>query len=646
MILHVASFTNLPLYLQLNLYSSFKVFQMKQFILVLFYIIPLSLFSQELYIPSEIKNAVAADTRSLTGVPGAKYWQNRAEYKIKVELLADEKRIKGEETITYFNNSTDTLSKIVVRLYQNIYQKAAMRKRTLAEGDIHEGMQLSNLTIDGQKRNVSSSSINTTGTVMTIPLFDQLMPGESILLSMEWEYSLPEEGLRQGVKEDSTFFIGYWYPQISVYDDLFGWDMQQYVAVPEFYNDFNDFDVTIKVPDGYYVWATGDLQNAEEVYTNKMLKRLKMVNPDTVVTVVSESDLNAGGLLNKNFWHFTATNICDFAWSASSNSLWKATLATTNNEGKMTVVNSVFPRNKKRMNQNIIDFAKASVEFFSLNNPAIPYPYSHHTTVNAWNSVAFPGGMEYPMMANNFEFNAPFNIIVTAHEIFHSYFPFYLGINERKFTWLDEGWADFYDGKFLGMISESGSRQFKSMTAQTWAKNISGSMSDYPIMTTSEALTMALYENHSTKPAIAFRVLENIIGEEVLKKSLQEFTRRWQGKHPSSHDFFYTINDVAKQDLTWFWQPWFFEFGYPDLALLVSKKGLVVKKAGKLPTPVILEITMKNGEIKIINETAAVWADGLQEYHVDINIKDITGARLVPGLYPDKYSSNNRLQLK
>jgi len=604
------------------------------------------LIAQELYVPTEISNGNINGTRTNLGLPGEKYWQNRAEYEIEAELLAAQQSIKGKETITYFNNSPNTLNKIVIRLYQNIYQKAAMRKRTLAEGDIHAGMQLSNLTINGKNRDINSRSININGTVMTIPLFDQLEPGKSLELGIEWEYPLPKDGLRQGVKEDSTFFIGYWYPQISVYDDLFGWDMQQYVAVPEFYNDFNDFDVTIKVPDGYYVWATGDLLNAEEVYSNKMLKRLEMVNPDSVVIVVNDSDLREGGLLKNSTWHYNATNICDFAWSASSNSLWKATLAKTNEEGEMAVVNSVYPRNKKSVNENVIDFAKASVEFFSLNNPAIPYPYSHHTTVNAWNSIAFPGGMEYPMMANNFEFNAPFNIIVTAHEIFHSYFPFYLGINERKFTWLDEGWADFFDGKFLGMISESGSRQFKSMTAQMWAKNQSGSMSDYPIMTTSEALTMALYENHSTKPAMAFRVLEGIIGEEILKKSLQEFTRRWQGKHPSSHDFFYTINDVAKQDLSWFWQPWFFEFGYPDLALTESKKGLVVKKIGILPIPIILEVTMKNGETDIIKESAAVWADGKAEYLVNINRKEIKSARLVPGLYPDKFTDNNNIKLE
>ncbi|MFW5760038.1 MAG: M1 family metallopeptidase, partial [Cyclobacteriaceae bacterium] len=498
---------------------------------------------------------------------------------------------------------------------------------------------------DGKKRDITSRSIAINGTVMTIPLFTYIYPGESIQIGIEWEYPLPEQGLRQGVKGDSTFFIGYWYPQISVYDDLFGWDTQQYVAVPEFYNDFNDFNVTIKVPEGYYVWATGDLQNPEEVYRKKMLDRLNKINADSAIILIDEQDLREGNLLRNKTWKYTAKNVCDFAWSASINAIWKATMAKVDEAGNMIVVNSVYPRNKQRQNENIIDFAKASVEFFSLSNPAIPYPYPHHTTVNAWNSIAFPGGMEYPMMANNFEFNAPFNIIVTAHEIFHSYFPFYLGMNERKFTWMDEGWADFYDGKFMGKISEEGSRQYKAMTAQMWADNESGSMSDFPIMTTSEALTMDLYENHSTKPAVAFRVLENILGEEMLKKALQEFTRRWQGKHPSSHDFFYTINDVARQDLTWFWQSWFYEFGYPDLALAKDERGLTVKKVGNLPIPVFLEITKKNGEKEVFQETAAIWADGKQEYLVEVNLKDITEARLVPGLFPDKYSNNDWLKL-
>lgn len=616
---------------------------MKYYALILFINLSISLQAQELYIPSEIKNSIATGTRTLTGIPGDSYWQNRAEYDISVELMAQEKRIKGSETVTYFNNSPDTLGRIVMRLYQNIYKKAAMRNRTLAEVDIHSGMQLSNLIIDGQKRDLTSRSVAMNGTVMTIPLFKPLYPGKSIQLSINWEYPLPEQGLRQGVKEDSTFFIGYWYPQISVYDDLFGWDTQQYVAVPEFYNDFNDFNVKIKVPDNYFVWATGDLQNAKDVYSKKILEKLDKINPDSSITLIGEEDLQKGKLVRNKEWHFTASNVCDFAWSASVNSIWKATMAKVDEAGNTAIVNSVYPRNKQRQNENIVEFAKASVEYFSLSNPAIPYPYAHHTTVNAWNSIAFPGGMEYPMMANNFEFNSPFNIIVTAHEVFHSYFPFYLGMNERKFTWMDEGWADFYDGKFLSSISEEGSRQYKAMTAQMWADNESGSMSDFPIMTTSEALTMDLYENHSTKPAIAYRILENILGEETLKEALQEFTRRWQGKHPSSHDFFFTVNDVASQDLSWFWQPWFYEFGYPDLALVAEENSLMVKKIGKLPIPIVVELTSSNGEVEIISESAAVWASGSNEFKIDVNLENITSARLVPGIYPDKYSGNNSI---
>ena len=616
---------------------------MKKLTLLFSFLLPVSLCAQDLYIPTEIRNSIETGTRTFTGIPGEKYWQNKAEYDIAAELLAEEKRIRGKENITYFNNSPDTLGRIVIRLYQNIYKKAAMRNRTLAEIDIHEGTQLYNFTIDGQERDLTSRSVAINGTVMTIPLFRPLYPGKSIKIGVEWEYPLPEQGLRQGVKGDSTFFIGYWYPQISVYDDLFGWDTQQYVAVPEFYNDFNDFNVTIKVPDDYFVWATGDLQNPEVVFSKRMQERLSKVSSDSSITLVDEEDLENDKLLRNKEWHFVAKNVCDFAWSASINAIWKATMAKVDDSGNMAVINSVYPRNKQKQNENVIDFAKASVEYFSLKNPAIPYPYAHHTTVNAWNSVAFPGGMEYPMMANNFEFNSPFNIIVTAHEVFHSYFPFYLGMNERKFTWMDEGWADFYDGKFLGNISEEGSRQYKAMTAQMWASNESGSMNDFPIMTTSEALTMDLYQNHSTKPSIAFRVLENILGEEVLKEALQEFTRRWQGKHPSSHDFFYTVNDVADQDLSWFWQSWFYEFGYPDLALEKSEGGMVVKKVGKLPIPIILEITRKNGETEIIRQSAAIWVDGKKEFRVNMEINEISGARLVPGLYPDKYDDNNLL---
>lgn len=597
----------------------------------------------KLFVQAEIEKAINKNTRTHDGIPGENYWQNHTDYEIEVSLDAKQKLVTGSETVVYFNNSPETLNQLVVRLYQNLYQQAAARKMMIAESDVHQGMQISNLKVNQKEIDLHSNAANIDGTNLIISLKQGLAPQTSIELSLDWQFKLPSQGFRQGAKNDSTFFIGYWYPQIAVYDDLFGWDTQQYKGIPEFYNDFNNFDVKITVPDGYLVWATGNLENAEEVYSTEVMNKLKSVHQvDSVVDIIGAADLPSSNLVLGNQWHFSAENVPDFAFASSNHCIWSAVSADIDSDKKV-MVHSVYPPQNSQAFASVIGHAKKSLEFFSQTDPGIPYPYPTHITFNGWSSVAFPGGMEFPMMANNYEFNMPFAAVVTSHEIFHNYFPFYCGINERKYTWMDEGWADFYDDKYLSLVNEYASSQVKGFTTTMWARNTSGTTTDMPIMTTSQVLVEDVYSSHSTKASIAYRILENILGEELLRQGVQEFVNRWQGKHPSPYDFFNTLEDIADMDLKWFWQPWFFDFGYPDVEIVgVDEKNIVIRKVGHLPIPVIIEITYDDDSTETIEESALIWSENNEKVKIAFDAeKTPSKVTLENRFFPDKYQDNN-----
>ena len=223
-------------------------------------------------IPNELKVAFKNGTRQIDGKPGLEYWQNSSKYKIDAVLDAETSILKGEAVIAYFNNSPDTLNRIVLRLYQNFYKLGNARGWSLGNVDLGDGMVIDSISNDNGREKTTNTATN-----LILKLTNTLNPGDSTQVYVKWHFHIPEKRwVRMGNYGKDRFFIAYWYPQIAVYDDIDGWDMNEYYGATEFYNDFNDYDVSIKAPKEYMVWATGDLQNPENHYHKSILEKIEV----------------------------------------------------------------------------------------------------------------------------------------------------------------------------------------------------------------------------------------------------------------------------------------------------------------------------------------------------------------------------------
>lgn len=613
------------------------------------------LFAQNnsIYYPKNILRAYEKGTRSYDGKPGPNYWTNHADYKIQAELLPEKREVKGIVHIKYYNESPDTLRSLLIRLYQDFLKKGTPRSTRVSPNDETDGTKIDTLVVNGVGINLKSRDFRVMrrGTNLMINnLPSKISPKSSAEIMIKWSVLIPKETrIRMGAYDDSTFYVAYWYPQIAVYDDIDGWDQIQYDGGSlEFYNDKNNFDVEITVPKNFLVWGSGLYQNIEEVLKPELIARYKQAwTSDAVVKIVTQEDLKKGTTIggDKNTWKLKGENIPDFSWAASSRYLWDATTAEVDDNGRRVLTDAAYPPESKTY-EEVALFAKLSVQQLSVDQPGYPFPYPKITTFNG--ETKGGGGMETPMMTNNGVSGRGGQAGVTLHEIAHTYFPFFMGINERKYAWMDEGWATFFTSANHMNVVEGG-------TGDSFEGNIMGvgammgTEIDFPLATlSSTAHTSPNYGfNSYTKASTAYYFLKEILGEDLFKKALHEYINRWNGKHPLPQDFFNTFNDVAKEDLSWFWNPWFFNNGYPDLGIKSVKKvsggtEIIVEKIGNVPVPIDLEVSYADDSKEKEYYKTNVWKTGIKEFTiVTKSAKEIKRVELLNQQSPDGRPKNN-----
>lgn len=607
-----------------------------------------AVFAQSgLYMPINIKKAYDNSTRSYDGEPGDNYWQNRADYKIKVELNPKNRTLDGNETIHYQNNSPDSLKNLNLKIYQDLYKIGTLRDFPLDSSDIHRGAVIHYIKVNGDSIQLSGeeSEIKRLASILRIKLEEPLPPGEDLILDLGWETILPGKSrLRMGAYGDSAFFVAYWFPRIAVYDDLDGWDRYPYTGTQEFYNDFGDFEVEVTVPGDFIVWATGLLQNMDEVLGDKFIDRFKEASSsDSVIHIVTSADYLNGPVPlqnEKNSWRYKASNVPDFAFATSNCYLWDANSLIVDEEtDRRVVVDAAYRKNSEEFYE-VARIAKESIKYLSEDMPGYPFPYPKLTVFNG------SGGMEFPMMVNDGTTTTRARTIrLTSHEISHTYFPFFMGTNEKKYAWMDEGWAVMLNFDFQNRMTD-GSNQI-SREIRTYSL-IAGREIDLPMMIPSIYLKGKSYRNASySRPAIAYNLLRKIMGDEKFKDALHLYLDRWNGKHPIPYDFFYTFDQINGEDLRWFWKPWFFERGHADLAIkdVISRDNeteVVIERVGLLPVPIKMKIAYADESEEIITHSAEVWKDGSIEFRVTIDHeKEIESIGIGDKYIPDINQKNN-----
>ena len=557
------------------------------------------------FMPREIVQAYENGTRSYDGRPGPKYWDNTVDYQIEVEVLPSEKILKGSESVTYYNNSPDALTSLVIRLYHDAFRKANPRDSRVRPSDItDEGVKLERLVIDGQTYRLSNNRlVRRRGTNMTIQLQKQLEPGQKLEMQIDWSQHIPETTIRTGAYTDQDFFLAYWYPQVAVYDDVFGWDNLNYGFSAEFYNNLANYDVRIKAPKNYTVLATGVLQNASEVLSSEMEARYQQAKKsEETITIISPDDLEGDFGHQSDTWHYQAQEVSDFSFCLSDRFCWDAANQVV--DGRNVLISSFYPADAVDQCKDVTANQQKMMKHFSEDVPGIPYPYPEFTTFIR--SGRGGGGMETPMMANN---GGP-GLGVTIHEMFHTYFPMYVRTNERRFAWMDEGWANFNTALIRSRYFENDNSLLFASAARS-VNRVLGTISDLPLISSTQFTDNTNYGYTAySLPQFIYATLHHHLGDKLFLRCYREYIRRWAKKAPTPYDFFYTFENVSGQDLAWLWKPWFFEFGQADVAIQSYKKGkLILENKGSRPVPITVQLSYNDGKKGELSVSAAVWKD-------------------------------------
>ena len=598
-------------------------------------------------VPRNLQATYTKGTRSPSGQPGPNYWQNTADYDLNVTFNPVTRRVAGTVEITYQNNSPDTLKQLWFKLYPNIYQKGAPRSRALAPEDTGEGMKIEALTINGESFNVKKLTIEATN--MAVPLRRALGVHQAATVRATYSYILNKGShQRTGEIEPGAAFVAYFFPRIAVYDDIDGWNRVPYTGDQEFYNDFCNFKAAVTVPRNFVVWATGDLTNPDQVLTPKYAQRLREAGQnDAVAAIISTDDAKRRDITaqnSQNTWRFEARNVTDFVFATADHYVWQSTsLVVDPATQRRTRVDAVY-NSKHKDYAEVIDFSRKTVEAMSYTFPKWPFPYTHETVFDGLDQ------MEYPMMANDNPTETREDAInLTDHEIFHTMFPFYLGTNETKYSWMDEGWATIGEWLLCSIIDPKLDDNYGVARYAQFA----ATENDLPIVTLSTQQNgLPFFLNSYPKPGLGYLYVKDMLGDELFTKALHTYIRNWNGKHPMPYDFFNSMNAGAGRNLNWFWQRWFFDGGYPDLAITSVNKtstgyDLTIQAKGTKPVPVDLTLTFADNTTQKIHRSIAVWETGANSVTVPVATKQpLKRVTLGSTLVPDSYPKDNMWEAK
>ncbi|AMR32231.1 aminopeptidase [Mucilaginibacter sp. PAMC 26640] len=602
---------------------------------------------QKLYMPRDIQQAYTKGSRSSDGKPGSKYWQNFGRYNISVMLTPPGRTVKGTEQIIYVNNSPDTLKRLNMKLILNIHRPGAARDGNTGLDYLTEGIQIDKFLVAGETKQWNNKTAATTN--QSVSLTKPLMPHDSVQLNIDWHFDLSKESGREGRIDTTSFYLAYFYPRVAVYDDYAGWDRVEFVDSKEFYNDFNDYTLSVTVPKNYIVWATGTLQNPSEVLQKEYAKRLqKSMTSDSTIHVATLAELAGNKVTSQNetnTWVWKSEHITDVAVGISDHYIWDAASVIVDKAaGRRSSMQAAYPEAAFDFKKSV-QYGRNALGWFSHNWPGVPYPFPKMT--------AFKGfaDMEYPMMVNDSQFGDPtFAQLVQDHEIAHTWFPFYMGINECKYAFMDEGWATTFE--YLIGIAENGPEKaaafYKQFRIDSWIGDKS-TAEDQPIITMSSEQKGGYGNNAYGKPSLSYLALKDMLGDDLFKKSLHGYMDRWHGKHPIPWDYFNSMSNVSGKDLTWFFNNWFFTNGYNDLAIINPVKGkdgytITVKNVGGFAIPFDVLLTFADGTTQTIHKTPAVWETNQKEIYVTFKAaigKSLKSVILAGGIFVDATPQDN-----
>ena len=604
--------------------------------------------------------------RSASGEPGPAYWQNRADYKIDVNLDDKAEIITGVETITYLNNSPNKLSFLWLQMDQNVYKKhskgldsklflTSNTDQSKSEG----GFDIERVALVGATGTLKETSFTIYDTRMRVELHEPLSSGQQISFQIKYSYKFPRNFRNADfnvnrtdilpTKNGDIYSVAQWYPRLCVLDDLNGWNTLPYLGNGEFYLEYGNYDVNITLPSAYLVEASGDLLNPEEVLTNTQAERwnrAKSSDQKVFIRTVEEVT-DPASRPSKPFctWKFKLSSARDFAWTASKSFVWEG-IGIALPGGKKVLGSSLYPVESKRADswERSGEYIKFTLQYFSEKW----YQYPYNKAVNVASNL---DGMEYPgLVFCSAKDKGNMYWAVVNHELGHTWFPMIVGSNERRYAWMDEGFnafidnlatKDFNGGEFIGY------HEIDIPVAGLFADSL------MPIMTRPDVIPgNEVYTVQYQKVAYVLTLLrEHILSKGQLDLAFRKYISDWAHKHPTPWDFFSSINNSTGEDLNWFWKSMFLESYKLDQQvkeITNPEKGksgkaiIAIENMEHAAMPLLVEITFENGKKEFHNFPVEIWEQGSVYKFVADSDGAITHVAIDPnGVFPDINTSNN-----
>ena len=565
-------------------------------------------------------------TRLGSGAPGPEYWQQRADYEIDARLDADAERITASVRVTYHNNSPHTLTYVWMQLEQNLFrtdstgtlQRSPGSVMKMLEDEFDGGYAITNLrTASGRAMALTEYD--------TLGRFDPpepIGPGETFSFAFDYTFTVPPHLRRMGserVGRGKIFELAQWFPHVCNYDDVSGWNTLPYLGSGEFYTNFGSYRVSITVPAGYIVSATGLLQNPGEVLTPTQRERLdRAMDSDEPVRIVTPDEVGTAGVRpaggGELTWRFAAEDVRTFAWAASDAFIWDAAVArVTDADGseRKVLCQSFYPHEAEAWDpdhpsKGSTRSIKHAIEFYS--DFWRPYPYPVMSNINGPE-----GGMEYPMIIFcGSRMNGDGMFGVTDHEVGHNWFPMVVNTDERRHMWFDEGF-----NSFGGIYSKAAWYDAEPDVSRNIGQTLDIQLSENPqaiITNPDKHWPRWVGGLNYRKTALGLFILrERILGPERFDTAFREYINRWALKHPQPADFFRTMEDSAGADLAWFWRGWFYEAAALDQAVSGVFHGddgavIVLDNRGRMVMPVYLTLTYTDGSTEDVTLPVEIWS--------------------------------------
>ena len=533
--------------------------------------------------------AIVFGTIALNAQQG--YWQQSADYIMDIDFDTEKHQFKGEQQLTYTNNSGDTLTKVFYHLYYNAFQPGSMmdiRSRTISDPDGRVGSRIYHLKedeigyhhVNELKQDGSDVKFKVTGTILEVDLAKPLLPGKKTKLNMKFDSQVPVQIRRTGRMnaEGISYSMTQWYPKLAEYDKH-GWHADPYVG-REFHGVWGSFDVTIHLDSAFMIGGTGYLKNAQEIGhgyedTSKAVKRKEG---------------------KKLSWNFKVDKVHDFAWAADPD--FTHDIVKVENGPNL---HFIYQRDSIAANW---DSLKAyTVQTFEMMNEHYgKYPYGDYTIIQGGD-----GGMEYPM-ATLIAAKGSFRdlVSVTVHESIHSWYQGVLAFNESKYPWMDEGFTTYCQYMIMDSLFHENRLNPLSRAYSSYAFLVESGLQE-PMTTHGDHYNKNRTYGISTylKGAIYLHQLSYIIGEENFKQGMLDLWKLWAFKHPDPTDFKRVMEKRSGLALDWYNEQWVgttnsIDYAVKSMELKADSSVITIEKIGLLPMPLDVLVTYESGDQQLL----------------------------------------------